>query len=163
MKCITYTSYPYNLCVAPLPIYLYPLANHGYLDEALLLLAEDMSHWDASGQVQKHPSLTPSIKYAKPPNVNCYWLFVIVVTSQDSTSSRLLPGSSYSCCIRNLHALVHKQCHPVHITTAHAWSLCPVGLFSPRHSSSASNWTPKATSLLEYSFISENLLLRSVA
>jgi hypothetical protein len=32
---------------------------------------------------------------------------------------RLLPGSSYSCCIRNLHALVHKQCHPVHIATAH--------------------------------------------
>jgi hypothetical protein len=28
-------------------------------------------------------------------------------TNQDSTSSRLLPGSSYSCCIRNLHALVH--------------------------------------------------------
>jgi hypothetical protein len=39
----------------------------------------------------------------------------IVITDQDSTSSRLLPGSSYSCCIRNLHALVHKQCHPVHI------------------------------------------------
>jgi hypothetical protein len=35
------------------------------------------------------------------------------------TSSRLLPGSSYSCCIHNLHALVHKQCHPVHITTAY--------------------------------------------
>jgi hypothetical protein len=30
--------------------------------------------------------------------------------NQDSTSSRLLPGSSYSCCIRNLHALVHRQC-----------------------------------------------------
>jgi hypothetical protein len=44
---------------------------------------------------------------------------VIVITNQDSTSSRLLPGSSYSCCIRNLHALVHKQCHPVHITTMH--------------------------------------------
>jgi hypothetical protein len=29
------------------------------------------------------------------------------------------PGSSCSCCIRNLHALVHKQCHPIHITTAH--------------------------------------------
>jgi hypothetical protein len=57
-------------------------------------------------------------------------VIVIVVTNQDSTSSRLLPGSSYSCCIRNLHALVHKQCHPVHITTAHAilqrrqWQLC---------------------------------------
>jgi hypothetical protein len=38
---------------------------------------------------------------------------VIVITNRDSTSSRLLPGSSYSCCIRNLHALVHKQCHPV--------------------------------------------------
>jgi hypothetical protein len=44
---------------------------------------------------------------------------VIVITNQDSTSSRLLPGSSYNCCIRNLHALVHKHCHPVHITTAH--------------------------------------------
>jgi hypothetical protein len=41
---------------------------------------------------------------------------VIVIKNQDSTSSRLLPGSSYSCCIRNLHALVHKQCHPVQIT-----------------------------------------------
>jgi hypothetical protein len=44
---------------------------------------------------------------------------VIVITNQDSTSSRLLPGSSYSCCMCNLHALVHKQCHPVHIMTAH--------------------------------------------
>jgi hypothetical protein len=35
-------------------------------------------------------------------------VIVIVVANQDSTSSRLLPGSSYSCCIRNLHALVHK-------------------------------------------------------
>jgi hypothetical protein len=57
-------------------------------------------------------------------------VIVIVITNQDSTSSRLLPGSSYSCCIRNLHALVHKQCHPVHITTAHEilqrrkWQLC---------------------------------------
>jgi hypothetical protein len=33
---------------------------------------------------------------------------VVVIAFQDSTSSRLLPGSSYSCCIRNLHALVHK-------------------------------------------------------
>jgi hypothetical protein len=33
-------------------------------------------------------------------------VIVIVITNQDSTSSRLLPGSSYSCCIRNLHALV---------------------------------------------------------
>jgi hypothetical protein len=33
-------------------------------------------------------------------------VIVIVSTNQDSTSSRLLPGSSYSCCIRNLHALV---------------------------------------------------------
>jgi hypothetical protein len=54
----------------------------------------------------------------------------VVITNQDSTSSRLLPASSYSCCIRNLHALVHKQCHPVHITTAHEilqrrqWQLC---------------------------------------
>jgi hypothetical protein len=44
---------------------------------------------------------------------------VSAITNQDSTSSRLLPGSSYSCCIRNLHAIVHKQCHPVHITTTH--------------------------------------------
>jgi hypothetical protein len=34
---------------------------------------------------------------------------VIAIANQDSTSSRLLPGSSYSCCIRNLQALVHKQ------------------------------------------------------
>jgi hypothetical protein len=34
---------------------------------------------------------------------------VVVVTSiQDSTSSGLVPGSSYSCCIRDLRALVHK-------------------------------------------------------
>jgi hypothetical protein len=46
-------------------------------------------------------------------------VIAIVITNQVSTSSRLLPGSSYSCCIRNLHALVHKQCHPLHITTAH--------------------------------------------
>jgi hypothetical protein len=31
---------------------------------------------------------------------------VIVITVQDSTSSRLLPGSSYSCSIHSLHALV---------------------------------------------------------
>jgi hypothetical protein len=66
---------------------------------------------------------------------------VIVITNQDSTSSRLLPGSSYSCCIRNLHALVHKQCHPVHITTAHEilqrrkWQLCKSTL-PPNHSGS---------------------------
>jgi Tfp pilus assembly protein PilV len=57
------------------------------------------------------------------------------------TSSRLLPGSSYSCCIRNLRALVHKQCHPVHITTAHEilqqriWQLCKSTL-PPNHSGS---------------------------
>jgi hypothetical protein len=62
-------------------------------------------------------------------------------TNQDSTSSRLLPGSSSSCCIRNLHALVHKQCHPVHITTAHeilqrrTWQLCKSTL-PPNHSGS---------------------------
>jgi hypothetical protein len=32
----------------------------------------------------------------------------VFVAFQDSTSSRLLPGSSYNCCIRNLHAFVHK-------------------------------------------------------
>jgi hypothetical protein len=40
-------------------------------------------------------------------------IVITVITYQDSTSSRLLPGSSYSCCSRNLHALVHKQCTPV--------------------------------------------------
>jgi hypothetical protein len=58
---------------------------------------------------------------------------------------RLLPDSSYSCCIRNLHALVHKQCHPVHITTAHEvlqrrkWQLCK-SMLPPNHSGS---WTRK--------------------
>jgi hypothetical protein len=33
-------------------------------------------------------------------------VIAIVFSNQDSNSSRLLPGSSYSCCIRNLHALV---------------------------------------------------------
>jgi hypothetical protein len=80
-------------------------------------------------------------------------LIVIVITNLDSTSSRLLPGSSYSCCIRNLHALVHKQCHPVHITTAHdflllllheilqrrKWQLCKLTL-PPNHSGS---WAQK--------------------
>jgi hypothetical protein len=32
---------------------------------------------------------------------------VIFIAFQDSNSSRLLPGSSYSCCIRNLRAHVH--------------------------------------------------------
>jgi hypothetical protein len=69
---------------------------------------------------------------------------IIVITNQDSTSSRLLPGSSYSCCIRNLHALVHKQCHPVHITTAHKilqrrkWQLCKSTL-PPNHNGSCEN------------------------
>jgi hypothetical protein len=35
-------------------------------------------------------------------------VIVIVITNQDSTSSRLLPGSSYSCCIRN-HMLAIMQ------------------------------------------------------
>jgi hypothetical protein len=70
---------------------------------------------------------------------------VVIITNQDSTSSRLLPGSSNSCCICNLHALVHKQCHPVHITTAHdilqrrKWQLCKSTL-PPNHSGS---WTRK--------------------
>jgi hypothetical protein len=38
----------------------------------------------------------------------CIVTIVIAITIQDSTSSGLLPGSSYSCCIRNLRALVHK-------------------------------------------------------
>jgi hypothetical protein len=70
---------------------------------------------------------------------------VIVIANQDSTSSRLLPGSSYSCCIRNLHALVHKQCQPVHIMTVHEilqrrkWQLCKSTL-PPNHSG---GWTRK--------------------
>jgi hypothetical protein len=65
---------------------------------------------------------------------------VVVVTNQDSTSSRLLPGSSYNCCIHNLHAFVHKQCHPVHITTAHEIMVCALtnhtltGVRRPRRS-----------------------------
>jgi hypothetical protein len=72
-------------------------------------------------------------------------VIVIVITNHDSTSSRLLPGSSYSCCIRNLHALVYKQCHPGHITTAHEilqrrkWQLRKSTL-PPNHSGS---WTRK--------------------
>jgi hypothetical protein len=71
------------------------------------------------------------------------YVIVIVIANQDSTSSRLLPGSSYSCCIRNLHALVYK--HPIHITTAHEilqrrkWQLCKSTL-PPNHSGS---WTRK--------------------
>jgi hypothetical protein len=58
------------------------------------------------------------------------FVIVIVITNQDSTSSRLLPGSSYSCCIRNLHALVHKQCHPVVVTciTSLSVRLCLIEL-----------------------------------
>jgi hypothetical protein len=33
---------------------------------------------------------------------------VVVVALLDSTTSRLLPGSTYRCSILNLHALVHK-------------------------------------------------------
>jgi hypothetical protein len=36
------------------------------------------------------------------------FLWININTIQDPTSSRLLPSSSCSCCIRNLHALVHK-------------------------------------------------------
>jgi hypothetical protein len=35
-------------------------------------------------------------------------VIVIVNANQDSTSSRLLPGSSYSCCIRNLYRALSK-------------------------------------------------------
>jgi hypothetical protein len=52
-----------------------------------------------------------------PPSV--VYCIVIVITIQDSTSSRLLPGSTCSCHIRNFHALVHKQRHPVNVVTAH--------------------------------------------
>jgi hypothetical protein len=80
-------------------------------------------------------------------NIPCqeFIVVVIVITNQDLTSSRLLPDSSYSCCIRNLHALAHKLCHPVHITTAHEvlqrrkWQLCKSTL-PPNHSGS---WTRK--------------------
>jgi hypothetical protein len=64
---------------------------------------------------------------------------VIIFTIQNSTSSRLLHGSSYSCCIRNLHALVHQSCHPVKITTTHEilqrrkWQLCK-STIPPNHS-----------------------------
>jgi hypothetical protein len=37
-----------------------------------------------------------------PPVIARRYYIVVVVANQDSTSSRLLPGSSYSCCIRNL-------------------------------------------------------------
>jgi hypothetical protein len=46
-------------------------------------------------------------------------LLLLLIKIQDRNSSRLPPGSSCSCCICNLHALVYKQCHPVNITTAH--------------------------------------------
>jgi hypothetical protein len=54
----------------------------------------------------------------------------IFVTFRDSNSCRLLPGSSYSHCICNLHAIMHEQCHPVNTPTAHEilqqreWQLC---------------------------------------
>jgi hypothetical protein len=67
--------YPHNLCVAPLSIYLYPLANHGYSQTMVTKScpAEDMSHWNASGQGQMHPSLAFYIKGVNPPIVNCCW------------------------------------------------------------------------------------------
>jgi hypothetical protein len=40
---------------------------------------------------------------ADQPQVTINIVAVVVITIQDSTSSRFLPGSSYSCCIRNLH------------------------------------------------------------
>jgi hypothetical protein len=55
---------------------------------------------------------------------------------QDATSSRLLPGSSYSCCVRNLP----KYRQPFNITTAHeilqlrAWQLCTLPLLPNRSS-----------------------------
>jgi hypothetical protein len=78
---------------------------------------------------------------AEIPAMCIVFVTVIVITNQDFTTSRLLPGSSYSCCIHNLHALVHKQCHPVHITSAHEilhrrqWQLCKSTL-PPNHSGS---------------------------
>jgi hypothetical protein len=75
-------------------------------------------------------------------------VIVLVITNQDSTSSRLLPGSSYSCCIRNLHALVHKQCHPVHITAAHEilqrheWQLCNATAGKSKPSQRQQNYLP---------------------
>jgi hypothetical protein len=68
------------------------------------------------------------------------WVIAIVITIQDSNSSRLLPGSSYSCRIRNHNARVQKQFHPVNITAAHEilqqreWQLCKSTL-PPNHSS----------------------------
>jgi hypothetical protein len=46
-------------------------------------------------------------------------VIVIVITNQDSTSSRLLPGSSYSCCIRN-HMLAIMQAD---LCTAHPYNI----------------------------------------
>jgi hypothetical protein len=69
-----------------------------------------------------------------------FWSDVVVVIDiavQDSF--RLLPGSSYSCCIRNLHALGDKKHHPVNIRRAHEtlqqreWQLCKSTL-RPNHS-----------------------------
>jgi hypothetical protein len=46
-------------------------------------------------------------------------VIVIAIKNQDLTLSSLLPGSSYSCCIRNLYALVLKQCHPTTVMLMH--------------------------------------------
>jgi hypothetical protein len=62
----------------------------------------------------------PSCSYRSALQLYHTPVIAVVITSQDSTSFRLLPGSSYSCCICNLHTLVHKQRHPVHFTTAHS-------------------------------------------
>jgi hypothetical protein len=73
-------------------------------------------------------------------------LTLFVLTIQESASSRLLPGSSCSCCIRNLHALMYKWCHPVNVTTPHEilqrrqCQLCKSTLL-PNHSGS---WALKA-------------------
>jgi hypothetical protein len=64
-------------------------------------------------RLSKHRSQTRTATYLVDPIHAVASPIVIVITNQDSTSSKLLSGSSYSCCIRNLHALVHKQCHPM--------------------------------------------------
>jgi hypothetical protein len=71
----------------------------------------------------------------------CICCYCYCFTTRDTTSSTLLPDSSYSCCIHNLHALVHKRCQPVNdiMMTTHKilqrckWQLCKSAL-SPNHS-----------------------------
>jgi hypothetical protein len=62
---------------------------------------------------------------------------LIVITTQDSTLSRLASGISLSCCTRNLHAFGANKVPRRNIATAHAiqQQMCKATL-SPTHSSS---------------------------